>query len=155
MRPPARNSMTYEKVKIGDFIYGVIEKIEYDDNHKFKGFEGKEDKLSPALRFVFKLQGYEYPHRSRWMNFNVGEKSNLYKKYIAKLVNNPKPDMDFDMDKFVSMEIKTIWEENGDFQNLESIYPNGAKLTINENEVNEPPAITEDDFIPEIDETPF
>ena len=155
MKPPQRNSTTFEKVAIGEFIVGTIDKLEYDLEHKFKGFDGKEDRISPAIRFVFKLQGYEYPHRSRWMSFSVGEKSNLYKKYIIKLVNNAKPDMDIDLDAFLGMQVKTIWEENGDFQNLESIYPIGPKLTITENEVNEPPPPSDDDFIPEIEETPY
>jgi len=153
MRPPARKTTDFEKVATGDFITGIIEKVEYDENHIFKGFDGKPDKTSPAIRFVFKLDGYEYPHRSRWMNFNVGEKANLYKKYIAKLVNNAKPDMDFDMDVFTNMKIKTIWEDNGDFQNLESIYANGAKITVDESHTDdEPPQHTDDDFVPEPDD---
>jgi hypothetical protein len=152
MRPPERKSTDFEKVVCGDFVMGEIERVEYDESHKFKGFEGKEDKLAPAVRFVFKLEGYTYPHRSRWMNFNVGEKANLYKKYIAKLVNNAKPDMNFDLDLFTGMKIKTIWEMNGDFNNLESIYPNGPKLTITENEANEPPVPTDDDFVPEMED---
>jgi hypothetical protein len=152
MRPPARKTTDFEKVVTGDFIMGIIEKVEYDENHIFKGFDGKADKTSPAIRFVFKLDGYEYPHRSRWMNFNVGEKANLYKKYISKLINDAKPDMDFDMDVFTNMKIKTIWEDNGDFQNLESIYPNGPRLTVQEGgPVDEPPPphTDEDDFVPE------
>ncbi len=151
MRPPARSTTNFEKVKTGEFIYGIIEKIEYDEKHPFKGFDGKPDKVSPAIRFVFKLDGYEYPHRSRWMNFNVGEKANLYKKYIAKLVNNARPDMDFDLDALVNMKIKTIWEDNGDFQNLESIYALGPKLDVEESKEERPP-IPEDDFVPEMEE---
>jgi hypothetical protein len=150
MRPPKRDSSTFEKVVIGEFITGIIEKIEYDENHKFT-YKG-EEKISPAVRFVFKLEGYEYPHRSRWMNFNVGEKSNLYKKYITKLVNNAKPDMDFDLDAFVNMPIKTIWEENGDFQNLESIYPAGKKITVNDDYVPPPGATDDGSFAPEYEE---
>ena len=130
MKPPARKTTDFEKVVVGDFITGTIDKINYDMEHKFKGFEGKEDRISAAVRFVFKLDDYKFPHRSRWMNFNTGEKSNLYKKYIAKLVNNAKPDMDFDLDLLNGFKIKTIWEENGDFQNLESIYPNQQKLIL-------------------------
>lgn len=148
MRPPERKRTDFEKVKIGDFIAGIIEKIEYDMEHKFT-YKG-EDKVAPAVRFVFKLDGYQFPHRSRWMGFNVGEKANLYKKYIAKLVNNAKPDMDFDIDRFVGMRVRTIWEENGDFQNLESVYPAGEKLIISENEMNEPPVPPDDDFVPEL-----
>ena len=144
MSPPERKTTTLEKVKIEDFIKGVISDIEYDDNHIFK-YKG-EEKVSPAIRFVFELEGCHFPHRSRWMNFNTGDKANLYKKYIAKLVKNAKPDMDFDLDIFKGMKIKTIWEEQGDFQNLESIYPNQNKIEIagNENSPSE-----DDDFVNE------
>jgi hypothetical protein len=157
MRPPAR-SVTFEKVLIGDFITGIIERVEYDENHTFKGFEGKADSQALAIRFIFKLDGYEFPHRSRWMRFNVGEKANLYKKYISKLVNNAKPDMDFDLDVFNGMKIKTIWEENGDYQNLESIYPIGPKITVSELPPpmpDEPPHIEDDDFPHEDDDMPL
>ncbi len=132
MKPPARSSTTFEKVVIGEFIPGIIEVIEYDMEHNFKGFEGREDTKSPGIRFIFKLDGYEYRHYSRWMKFNMGEKANLYKKYISKLVANAKPDMNFDLDILLGMKVKTIWEENGDFQNLESIYPAGKKITVKE-----------------------
>lgn len=150
MRPPARSTTSFEKVKIGEFIPGSIEKVEYDENHKFKGFEGKSDTLAPAIRFVFKLDGYEYPHRSHWMRFNMGVKSNLYKQYIAKLVNNAKPDMDFDLDVFTDMKIKTIWEENGDFQNLDSIYPEDQKLVISNTEKQ--PMPDDEEFVPELED---
>jgi len=148
MRPPARSSTSFEKVKIGDFITGYIEKIEYDMEHKFKGFEGKEDSVVPAIRFIFKLDGYEYKHYSRWMKFNMGEKANLYKKYVSKLVANAKPDMNFDLDILLDMKVKTIWEENGDFQNLESIYPAGKKITVKD----DVPLPEDDDFPPEHDD---
>ncbi len=148
MRPPARSSTTFEKVVIGEFITGIIEVIEYDMEHKFKGFEGKEDSVVPAVRFIFKLDGYQYKHYSRWMKFNMGEKANLYKKYISKLVANAKPDMNFDLDVLLGMPVKTIWEENGDFQNLESIYPAGKKIKV-EDEV---PAPEDADFPPEHDD---
>ena len=148
MKPPARSSTSFEKVKIGDFITGYIEKIEYDMEHKFKGFEGKEDSVVPAIRFIFKLDGYEYKHYSRWMKFNMGEKANLYKKYVSKLVANAKPDMNFDLDILLDMKVKTIWEENGDFQNLESIYPAGKKITVKD----DVPLPEDDDFPPEHDD---
>lgn len=150
MRPPARKTTDFEKVVTGDFITGTIDKIEYDENHSFKGFDGKPDKISPAIRFVFKLDDYEYPHRSRWMNFNMGEKANLYKKYVTKLVANAKPDMDFDLDELIGMKVKTIWEDNGDFQNLESIYPAEQKRTVKEEKGQDP----DDDFVPEYDDEP-
>lgn len=145
---PAVNSTTFEKLAIGEFIAGTITKVEYDLTHKFKAFEaGKEDKIAPAIRFVFDFEGYEWPHRSRWMTFSVNVKSNLYKKYVVKLVNDPKPDKVFDFDIFLGMKIKAIWEDNDDFQNIESIYPDGKKLTIPESKQDEPPA--EDDFVSE------
>jgi hypothetical protein len=153
MRPPARATTNYEKVATGDFVKGVISGIEYDENHSFKGFEGKPDKIAPAIRFVFTLDGYEYPHRSRWMNFNMGEKANLYKKYVARLVENARPDMDFDLDLFLKMKVKTIWMDNGDFQNLDSIYPDGKKLNTSSATVSDEPApYDEDDFPPEPDD---
>ncbi|MFA5324522.1 MAG: hypothetical protein WC373_17730 [Smithella sp.] len=152
MRPPKSGGMTFEKVKIGEFIFGNIKEVQYDKEHKFKGFEGKDDTVGLAVRFVFKLQGYEFPHFSRWMRLNLGEKANLYKKYVSKLVANARPDMDFDLDDLNGLEVKTVWDENGDFQNLENIWPIGGKLKVREfdkDELPEPPPPTEDDFVPE------
>lgn len=151
MKPPKNNSVTFEKVKTGEFIFGTIDKIEYDREHIFKGFQGAEDKKQPGIRFVLKLQGYEYPHRSRWMKFSLHEKSNLFKKYVAKLVNNAHPDMDIDLDILLNTNIKTVWEDNGDFQNIELIAPVGKKIDVASNDQEEPP-LPDDDFIPETDE---
>jgi hypothetical protein len=126
MKAPVRSKDDYEKVKVGEFICGVIEKIEYDMEHKFT-YKGV-DKIAAAVRIVFKLDGYAFPHRSRWMNFNVGEKSNLYKRYLAKLVEDAQPDMSFDFDQLEGMRVKTIWEESNDFQSIESIFPEGKKI---------------------------
>lgn len=152
MRPPASSSTTFEKVKIGEFIFGTIVKIDYDKEHKFKGFEGKADTIALAVRFVFKLQGYEYHHYSRWMKFNLGEKANLYSKYVVKLVANAKPDMDFDLDELLNLEVKTIWDEKGDFQNLENIWPVKNKITVKLFDKGDAPPIEDYDFIPEIEE---
>jgi len=149
MRPPKIGGTTFEKVKIGEFIYGTIDKVQYDNDHKFKGFEGKADTNAPAVRFVFKLQGYEFPHFSRWMKFNMGEKANLYSKYVAKLVKDAKPDMDFDLDELTGLEVKTIWDEKGDFQNLENIWPMKGKIVVKMFEKDEPPA-QDDDFVQEL-----
>jgi hypothetical protein len=43
-------------------------------------------------------------------------------------VENPAPDMDLDLDLLKNMKVKTLWNENGDFQNLESIFPAGSKV---------------------------
>ncbi len=38
------------------------------------------------------------------------------------------PDMDFDLDILKGMDVKTIWVEDGDYDNLELIMPLGAKV---------------------------
>ena len=128
MKPPKRQSKDFEKVVIGEMIQGVIEDIKYDQEHKFPGFQGAEDTIQPAVRFKFALEGYSFPHYSRWYKFNYGQKANLYKIFISKLVENAEPDLDFDLDLLKGMKVKTLWNENGDFQNLESIFPAGAKV---------------------------
>src|SRR3990167_5202172 len=128
MRPQARPKQDYEKVAIGEMLSGVIEEVCYDNEHKFKGFQGKEDTIQPAVRLKFKLDGYKFPHYTRWMKFSLGEKANLYKKYIAKLVENATPDIDLDLDILNGMKIKTVWSEENDFQNIDAIYPVGEKV---------------------------
>lgn len=130
MAYPPKRKTSYEKVVIGEFIHGEIHDIEYDYDHKFT-YKG-EEKEGPAIRFIFKLEDYEFLHRSRWMAFNLGEKSNLYKKYVSKLVANAHKDMCFDLDALKGMKVKTIWEESNGFQSVESIYPDGTKITVEE-----------------------
>lgn len=128
MRPPKREKIEFEKVAIGEMIPGVIDRVEYDQEHKFKGFQGKEDTIQPGVRIKMKLDGYSFPHYSRWMKFTLGEKSNLFKKYVSKLVANAVPDMDVDLDVLNGMKIKTVWSEENEYQNIDAIYPDGAKV---------------------------
>ncbi len=132
MKPQARSNKDFEKVIIGEMIPGTIIDITYDKEHKFKGFEGREDTIQEAVRFIFELEGYQYKHYSRWFKFNYGEKANLYKIFLSKLVEDAKPEMDFDLDLLKGMKVKTLWNENKDFQNLESIFPVGAKVKAND-----------------------
>ena len=81
---------------MGEFIEGEIADIEYDMEHKFKGFQGAEDSIREAVRFVFKLNGYAFKHYTRWMTFSYGDRANLFNKYILKLVDGAIPDFDFD-----------------------------------------------------------
>jgi hypothetical protein len=135
MKPPKRaSSMEYEKVSTEDFIPGVIEDIRYDAEHVFKGF-GKDEKgnqkpdtKAHAVRLKFKLEGYQYPHYSRWMRFNYGEKANLYQKILVPLVEGAAPDMDFDLDQLKGVKVKTLWVEKNDFQSVETIRPVGKKV---------------------------
>lgn len=129
MIPMKMGKKDYEKVRIGEFINGVIEDIKYDMEHKFI-WKGKE-KIHPAARIVFKLEGYQYNHGTKWLNFNYGEKSNLYIKYLSKLVDNAVPDMEFDLDLLKGLKVKTLWNEKNDFQEIESIFPLEKKCVFN------------------------
>ena len=128
--PSQQKGYTYEKAAVGEFIAGVIDDIQYDPEHKFRFKEEIQEK--EAIRFVFLLGGYTYKKYSRWMTFNTGGKSNLFKKYVSKLVANARPDMLFDFDELKNLPVKTLWENQGDFQNLESILPMGEKQVVKE-----------------------
>jgi hypothetical protein len=135
MKPPKRaGNMEYEKVTTDDFVSGIIEDINYDPEHTFKGFgkdasgKDKPDTKAAAVRLKFKLEGYQYSHYSRWMRFNYGEKANLYLKFLVPLVEGAKPDMDFDLDQLRLLPVKTLWSEKNDFQSVETIRPIGKKV---------------------------
>jgi len=140
MKPPKRE-FNYEKVKVGDFVTGKIASIEYDMEHEFV-YQGQK-KETPAVRFIFDLDGYKFKHYSRWLSFNYGEKANLYNKYLVKLVDNVKPDCDFDLDRLRGMAVKTIWAEKNDFQNIENIFPLNEKLVFTSEPAAEHEEITD------------
>lgn len=127
MRPPPRLRTEFEQVKVDVWINGEIEEIKYDMERKSM-WEGKE-RVGPAVRFKFKLDGYEYPHYSRWLSFGYSEKSNLFKKFLTNLVEGAKPDMEFDLDELKGLAIKTMWSQKEEFQNLEMIRPLDKKVT--------------------------
>jgi hypothetical protein len=128
MKPPKTAKTDFEKVTTDDFTICTIEDIAVDMEHKFKGFQGAEDKVKPAVRFKFKVEGYQYHHYSRWMSFNYGEKSNLFLKFLVPLVEGAAPDMDFDIDALKGMKVKVLWAEKNEFQFPETIRPIGKKL---------------------------
>jgi hypothetical protein len=127
---PKKRVIEYEKVIIGEFVNGVIENIERDENHK-STYQGKE-KISDCIRFVFKLEKYTYLHKSNWMSFSYGSKSTLFSKYLIKLIDGAQPDFEFDIDKLKGISVKTVWSETEyqgkTFQHIESIFPVGAKI---------------------------
>lgn len=143
MRPPEKAKGEYEKVKAGELIPGIISEIKYDMAHK-SVWQGKE-KIRPAVQIKLKLDGYKYAHGTPWLTFSYGEKARLYLTFIAKLVENARPDMDFDLDCLKGMRVKTIWSDNGDYQNLDNIYPleykvnPGVPSTAPHEEEPEPP----------------
>ena len=129
MKPSKHDKTDFEKVVIGEFITGIIEDVQYEKEHKFKYKDN--EKTSEAVRFKFKLDGYNHPHYSRWMLFFYGEKTSLFSKYLVKLVEGMTPESDFDIMALKNMPIKTIWSENGDFQNIDNIFPLKSKVKVN------------------------
>lgn len=128
MKPPKTEKTDFEKVNMDDFVSGFIEDVQYDNEHKFKGYNGAEDKVKPAVRLKFKIEGYQYPHYSRWMAFSYAEKSNLLNKYLLPLVEGAEKDMDFDIDLLKGLRVKMLWSEKNGFQSVETIRPIGKKL---------------------------
>jgi len=112
----------------------TISDINYEDKHIFKGFQGKPDTTQPAVRFKFTIEGCEFPKYSRWLKFTLGEKANLYKKYVSALVKDIKPDDKFDLDHLKGMKVKTLWKQNGDYQNLEIILPEAEPIPYTDKE---------------------
>ena len=127
MKPPKREDMQFEKLKTDDFIIGEISDVQYEETHTFmKGTQ--YEKQGPAVRFKFKMDGYQHPHYSRWGYFSYGEKSNLYLKYLVPLVEGATPDMDFDLDQLKNLRVRTLWQEKNNFQSIEVIRPVEGKI---------------------------
>jgi len=133
-RPKAGNM---EMVKTDNFISGKIVAVEREEEHKFM-FKNTE-KIDDAVRFKFELEGYEFPHYSRWMTFSYSEKANLLNKYLYPLVEGITPDCnDFDLEILKDMPVKILWGEkeyydqkSGDkkvFQFVDTIRPVLSKL---------------------------
>jgi hypothetical protein len=153
--PPKQGKNDFEKVKVGEFIFGTIAEVQHDPAHKWSGFEGKPDTISPGIRFVFKLQGYQFNHYTNWMKISMDKRANLYSKYIVKLVANAKEYICFDLEQLTGLEVKTIWDEENGYQHIENIWPIKDKITVKEISQEEPapPPDDDDGFIPEIDDS--
>jgi len=126
MYPPQRPKTEFEQVATDDWTTGIISEVQYNENHK-RIWQG-EEKVGPAVRLKFELEGYKFPHYSGWMSFSYGEKTNLYKKYISALVEGATPDMHFDMDQLKELPVKIMWKQNGEYQNVELVRPLNDKV---------------------------
>lgn len=126
MFPPQRPKTEFEQVTIDDWTTGVIGEVQYNETHK-STWEGQE-KIGPAVRLRFDLEGYKFPHYSGWLTFSYGEKTNLFKKYISSLVEGAAPDMEFDLDQLKDLPVKIMWKQNGEYQNVEIIRPLNGKI---------------------------
>lgn len=123
---PEKREIDYERLSTDDFLVGEIVEIQRDKEHK-SVFQGQE-KVSDCIRFKFSVEGYKFPHYSRWMTFSYGEKTNLYNKYLTALVEGASPDCDFDLDHLKGMKVKMLWTEKNSFQSLETIRPVNGKI---------------------------
>jgi len=129
--PPEREKLDpkdYERVPVNVFVEGIIEEVQYDAAHNFKGMYAR---VAPAIRFKFKIEGLNYSHYSRWGLFSYSEKSNIYLKYLIPLVEGATPDMKFDIKKLEGLPIKMVWADdprNPDFQSVQIIVPLNGKI---------------------------
>jgi hypothetical protein len=149
--PPEREKIDFERVPVyREWLPGKIAEIAYDKEHK-SVWEGKE-RMRFCVRFKFELKGCQYPHYSKWLTFTYGEKATLFKKYIKELVEGAQPDMTFDLDALKGMDVKTMWSQDGDYDNLEMVIPLGAKVKPHPVDQDPPPDAGKS---PSDDEIPF
>jgi len=134
MKPPMNPHGNYEFEMVADdtFVIGEILDIEYDNKHQFT-FQN-EVKEKPAVRFVFKLEGYKHAHKSKWLTFSYNDKSNLFIKYLSELMVDAFPKMDFDLDRLKGFKVKTLWKtvdfKGRKFQDVETIRSITEKISL-------------------------
>jgi len=124
------NKTEFEKVVIDEWLVGEIADVQerLNENKRFKNKETGEDEVRSAqeVRFVFELEGYSFKHYSRWMTISTHKESNLFKKYLSKLLAEP-AGSDIDLDQLKGMKVKTMWDNdewNGQtYQNIVQIKP--------------------------------
>lgn len=125
MKPPQKE---FERVPTDDFVNAEIVDIEYDEQHEFT-VRG-EKHVAFGVRVVFEIAGLENKKKSRWFTFSYDERSNIYKLFLAPLVENAEPYMEFDLDQLKGMKIKMLWKDDKDprYQSIETIRPVGKKV---------------------------
>ena len=147
MKPPKneQSNLDYEKVKTDDFITGIISDVKYDEEHTFKGYQGAEDKVKPAVMIQFTLEGYEYAKYSGWLSFSYDGRSNLFNTYIVPLVSGAEEYMDFDLDNLKGTKVKVLFKDTkSGFQKVDNIRPIGTKVSvIQEISLDEPDELAE------------
>ena len=142
MKPPKRN---YELVKCDEWITGEISEILYDKEREFKTDSGKMKTW--GVKFILSLDGYKDKKHTRWFTFNYSENSNLY-KFVAPLVDGAHPKMDFDLDALKDLRIKVMYVQNGEYQNISMIRPDGGKVLVTSKPINAGTIQTSDDEVP-------
>jgi len=111
-----------------------VEAVQYDEERAYrqknKETEEWEEKTAPHVRLKFKVAGYQWPHYSRWMKCSTHEKSNFYSKYLKYLTPQYDcQDKAIDLDKLVGIQVRTMWENDGDYQHITQI--RGLDPTLN------------------------
>ena len=144
-----KTKVDFEKVVVDEWLLGTIEEAQYDEDRAYK-YKNKEtgewdEGTAPHMRFKFKIEGYKFPHYSRWMRASTNGKSNLYSKYLKPLC--PQYDCEdkaIDLDKLTGARVKTMWE-NGDnnYQNLTQIRGFDPTLNIIASGTEIAPGLTE------------
>ena len=136
MRPiGGMQRLEYEKVAVDEWLTGHIEEAQYNEhreyNHKNEVTGAWEKLTAPHARFKFRLDGYQYPHYSRWMKASTHEKSNFYGKYLKHLCPAYDcKDKVIDLDKLVGAKVKIMWENNEDYQNVTQIRGLDPELNV-------------------------
>ena len=107
---PKNNSASFEvePVQVDEWLPGTIEDIAYEDAHQFGG---QYARVGEAVRFKFKLDGYEHPKYSNWLSFSYSEKANLYCKYVEPLIPGATPYFDFDLSTLKGKRVKLMFSE--------------------------------------------
>lgn len=141
----------YEQVVVDEWLSGTIAEVQYDKAHPYdqRNEDGTTTKeVAPHVRFKFALDGYQFPHYSRWMKASTYKMANLYKKYLKPLCPEHDPeDCVVDVSKLTGVAIKIMYEQNGEYQNVTNIRP--VDKTLNLIVDDSPATVT-----PESDEEP-
>ena len=106
------NKMVYERCEDDVWIEGTIKELQERMNtRKYKNDDTGEyeEREVDEMRFVFQLEGYKFNHFSRWMTKSTGENSNLFKKYLKKLIPDFEPNGRIDLEALVGKRVKTMW----------------------------------------------
>ena len=123
---PPKSKTDFEKVIVDEWISGeiVAEDVFKDVDQKFTNKDGSPDtRKVDQIRFKFKLDGYKFPHYSRRMTLSTSEKSNLFKFLQQIYGENIVPDIAVNTEALKGLKVKTMWTNNGEYQNLVMIRP--------------------------------
>lgn len=130
MRPPQKE---FEKVSVDDFVNAEIADIKYDEQHEFSTFNSDEKTIGCGVQFTLNISGLNEPKKTRWFKFSYDDRANLYKLFVAPLVEGAAPYMEFDLDQIKGMKIKMLWKNDKDprYQSIETVRPIGPKVVPN------------------------